>query len=107
MTEMGQKFEIDILGCRIKYQANQDEDKSIAQSVADLVLSEIETLRMNRPSLKNTDLAVLTALKFASEKMQMEQDFKELVFEVEDSLNKVLVELTSSNTEASSIKRQL
>lgn len=89
MTDVSQSFEFNVLGCRIKYNPTE-EDKLIAKSVVDLVSREVEEIKKARPTLKDTDVAVLVALKFASEKLQMEKDFKETVIEIESTIGKIL-----------------
>ncbi|HLW57337.1 MAG TPA: cell division protein ZapA, partial [Bacteriovoracaceae bacterium] len=63
---MSQEVEFNVLGCRVKVRPDQ-EDSHIAKAVVDLVNSEIMELKSARPSLKDTDVAVLVALKMATE----------------------------------------
>ena len=62
MTEIRQDFEIEILGCRVKY----------------------------KPTQEDTDLAVLIALKVMTEKLQFEKDCREMMDKTEASLKNIL-----------------
>jgi len=94
MTDMSQVNEIDILGCRVKTRP-EDNDKDIAESVIRLVQREINELQKARPQLKSTDVAVLVALKIATEKVKMEQDFKSEILKIESSLESALSPMQS------------
>ncbi len=89
MTDLRQGFEINILGCRVKYKPDQ-EDSEVAQLAANLVLKEIETLKFQKPTLKDTDVAVLVALKIMTEKLQLEKDCKRMIVQTELSLKNIL-----------------
>ncbi len=89
MAEVRQEFEFDILGCRVKFRPT-DSGLDEAKTVVDLVLSEIQKMKKAKPNLKDTDAAVLVALKLAQEKMQLENDCKQLVLSVEEKLQSVV-----------------
>lgn len=88
MTQ-SQEVEFNVLGCKVKYRPEQN-DSHIAKAVIDLVLSEIEATKMKRPMLKDTDVAVLVALKIATEKLQLEDEYKTNIFKLEESLESAL-----------------
>lgn len=88
MTESQEK-EFNVLGCKVKYRPEQN-DSHIAKAVIDLVMSEIQDLKMKRPLLKDTDVAVLVALKIATEKMQLEDEYKTNILKLETSLESAL-----------------
>lgn len=88
MTESQEK-EFSVLGCKVKYRPEQN-DSHIAKAVIDLVLSEIQDLKTKRPMLKDTDVAVLVALKIATEKMQLEDEYKTNILKLESSLESAL-----------------
>jgi cell division protein ZapA (FtsZ GTPase activity inhibitor) len=89
MTEIRQEFEIEILGCRVKYKPTQ-EDCEVARLAADLILKQIQDLKFQKPGLKDTDLAVLIALKVMTEKLQFEKDCREMMDKTEASLKNIL-----------------
>lgn len=88
MTESQEK-EFSVLGCKVKYQPEQN-DSHIAKAVIDLVMSEVQDLKTKRPLLKDTDVAVLVALKIATEKMQLEDEYKTNILKLEASLESAL-----------------
>jgi cell division protein ZapA (FtsZ GTPase activity inhibitor) len=89
MTENRQSFEIEILGCRVKLSSTLEE-RDLARQAADMVINEIQLIKHQKPGLKDTDVAVLVALKLASGKLQLETDCKELVLKTESSLKFIL-----------------
>lgn len=88
-----QEVEFNVLGCKVKYRPEQD-DSHIAKAVIDLVLAEIQQLKTSRPQLRDTDVAVLVALKMATEKMQLEEEYKGNIDKLETSLEKALESLS-------------
>jgi cell division protein ZapA len=95
MTQ-SQELEFSVLGCKVKYRPEQNESH-IAKAVIDLVLAEIQQLKINRPQLRDTDVAVLVALKIAKEKLQLEEEYKGNILKLEGTLEKALESL---NTQA-------
>jgi cell division protein ZapA (FtsZ GTPase activity inhibitor) len=89
MTQMSQEVEFNVLGCRVKVQPDQ-EDSHIARSVVDLVNSEVIKLKSARPTLKDTDVAILVALKIATENKHLELEYKKNILMLEESLQKAL-----------------
>ena len=94
MADISQVNEIEILGCRVKTRP-EDSDKDIADSVIRLVQKEVSELQKARPQLKSVDVAVLVALKIATEKVKMEQDFKSVILKIESSVESALSPMQS------------
>lgn len=88
MTESQEK-EFNVLGCKVKLRPDQNDSHN-AKAVIDLVMSEIQDLKMKRPLLKDTDVAVLVALKIATERLQLEDEYKANILKLENSLESVL-----------------
>lgn len=84
-----QELEFNVLGCKVKVQPEQN-DSHIAKAVIEQVQVEIQQLKSARPLLRDTDVAVLVALKVAKEKLQLEQEYKENIFKLEESLENAL-----------------
>ena len=95
MTQ-SQEVEFSVLGCKVKYRPEQNESH-IAKAVIDLVLAEIQQLKISRPQLRDTDVAVLVALKIATEKLQLEDEYKGNILKLEGTLEKAMESL---NTQA-------
>lgn len=88
MTQSQEK-EFDVLGCKVKYRPEQNDSHN-AKAVIDLVLSEIQELKSKRPMLRDTDVAVLVALKMATDKIQIEDEYKTNILKLESSLETAL-----------------
>lgn len=89
MTKMSQEEEFNVLGCKVKLRPEQN-DIHIAKAVIDLVDAEVQQLKISRPMLRDTDVAVLVALKMATEKMQLEDEYKNNILKLEKSLESAL-----------------
>jgi cell division protein ZapA (FtsZ GTPase activity inhibitor) len=92
MTDRGQENEVEILGCRVKTRP-EDDDREIAQTVIAQVQNEVAELLKARPSMRQTDVAVLVALKMATEKVKLEQEFKTAVLRLEGSVEQAMSQL--------------
>ena len=88
MTESQEK-EFNVLGCKVKYRPLQNDSQN-AKVVIELVLREIEELKSKRPMLRDTDVAVLVALKLATEKIELEDEYKSTILKLEESLEMAL-----------------
>jgi cell division protein ZapA (FtsZ GTPase activity inhibitor) len=88
MTQ-GQEQEFNVLGCKVKYRPEQNDSQQ-AKVVIESVLREVEELKSRRPLLRDTDVAVLVALKFATDKMQLEEEYKNNILKLEQSLETAL-----------------
>ncbi|HXH75546.1 MAG TPA: cell division protein ZapA [Bacteriovoracaceae bacterium] len=86
---MSQEVEFNVLGCKVKVRPDQDESHN-AMAVVNLVNAEIQQLKISRPMLRDTDVAVLVALKIATEKMQIEEEYKTNLIKLETSLEQAL-----------------
>ena len=89
MTKMSQDIEYNVLGCKVRVRPDQNDSYN-AKAVIDLVNAEIQQLKTARPLLRDTDLAVLVALKIATEKMQLEDEYKNNILKLEGSLETAL-----------------
>ena len=86
---MVQDIEYNVLGCKVRVRPDQNDSHN-AKAVIDLINAEIQALKINRPQLRDTDVAVLVALKMATEKMQLEDEYKQNIFKLEESLETAL-----------------
>ena len=89
MTQMSQDIEYNVLGCKVRVRPDQNDSHN-AKAVVDLINAEIQQLKISRPQLRDTDVAVLIALKVAKEKMQLEDEYKNNIFKLEESLETAL-----------------
>lgn len=88
MTESQEK-EFNVLGCKVTLRPEQSDSHN-AKAVVDLVQREVEELKSKRPMLRDTDVAVLVALKMATEKIQIEDEYKANILKLEESLEMAL-----------------
>jgi cell division protein ZapA (FtsZ GTPase activity inhibitor) len=88
MTQ-SQEQEYNVLGCKVKYRPEQNDSHN-AKAVIDLVVAEVQQLKEKRPMLRDTDVAVLVALKMATEKLQIEDEYKSNILKLEESLESAL-----------------
>lgn len=88
MTESQEK-EFNVLGCKVTLRPEQNDSHN-AKAVVDLVQREVEELKAKRPMLRDTDVAVLVALKMATEKIQIEDEYKANILKLEESLEMAL-----------------
>jgi cell division protein ZapA (FtsZ GTPase activity inhibitor) len=89
MTQMSQDTEYNVLGCKVRVRPDQNDSHN-AKAVVDLINAEIQQLKISRPQLRDTDVAVLVALKVATERMQLEDEYKQNIFKLEESLETAL-----------------
>lgn len=71
MTANNEGLEFNILGCKIRIKPDEARDKQ-AKLAIDIVNQEIENLKKSNPKISDLDCAVLTALKLASGKVDVE-----------------------------------
>ena len=87
---INQNLEYNILGCTVRIKSDGENNNKAVQAV-DLLNNEIENLRRANPKLKDTDVAVLSALNIATKFIDKDDEYKENVFAlkagIEDALN--------------------
>jgi cell division protein ZapA (FtsZ GTPase activity inhibitor) len=92
MTDLSQEIDVEVLGCRIKIRP-EDNERDVARAVVQLVQKEVAELKKARPEMRSTDVAVLVALKMATEKVKLEQEFKTTVLRLEGSMEQAMSQL--------------
>lgn len=100
MTNEFKGFEYNILGCPIRLK-DGESDFDTAKLAVDMVNNEIEALKLKSPNLSNTDIAVLTALKLASEKVQVDDEFKASLGTLKTGIKEAISFLETSTSENS------
>tara|TARA_Y100001001_G_C7944629_1_gene286873 strand:+ start:613 stop:930 length:318 start_codon:yes stop_codon:yes gene_type:complete len=102
-TNKNQSLEFNILGCVVRVKGDDQNNKDATRAV-DLLNNQIQSLKQKNPSLKDIDLAVLSALKLATDSFELETEYKENVFAlksgIEDALNFV-EEISASDSPSS------
>lgn len=80
--------EFDILGCMIRIKSDENNDK--AMKAIQLLTGEIDKVRSQNPTLKLSDLAVLSALNLATKCLDKETEFKENIFALKEGVQGAL-----------------
>ena len=81
--------EFNILGCIIRIKSDENNDTKAMQAVQ-ILTDEIEVVKKQNPTLKLTDLAVLSALNIASKYLDNEAEFKENIFTLKSGVEGAL-----------------
>jgi cell division protein ZapA (FtsZ GTPase activity inhibitor) len=89
MTVNNKGLEFNILGSQVRLSA-QESDDSRAKAAIELVQKEVETMKNQNSRLKDTDIAVLVALKMATQKLEVESDFQTSVGSLKQGINEAL-----------------
>lgn len=89
MTVNNKGLEFNILGSQVRLSA-QESDDSRAKAAIELVQKEVETMKNQNSRLKDTDIAVLVALKMATQKLEVESDFQTSVGSLKQGIKEAL-----------------
>lgn len=89
MTANNEGLEFNILGCQIRIKPDEARDQQAKRAI-DIVNHEIENLKKSSPKLSDLDCAVLTALKIASDKLDVENEYRETTLALKTGINDAL-----------------
>jgi cell division protein ZapA (FtsZ GTPase activity inhibitor) len=89
--------EFNILGCAVRIDTEGVAGEQALKAV-NLLENQINNLRSAKPGLKDLDIAVLAALHLASEKVELEQDFKTSVLSMRSEIQDA-ISLVESNSQ--------
>ena len=95
--------EYNILGCTVRIKSNEDNKKAVM--AIDLLNNEISKLKNQNSSLKDIDLAVMSALNLASKLFETEAEYKENVFALKSSVEDSLKHVEGISTRESASER--
>lgn len=82
-------LEFDVMGTRVKFSPTPEE-RVASEDIVNLVSTKFSDLRKKHPELSEKDIAILTALGFAQEKLELKMEFKEGIENLESSINQAL-----------------
>lgn len=85
MTGNKEVLEYKILGSTVRITGDSDTNESALRAI-NIVQDEIKKIREVNQSLMDLDVAVLAALKIASGKISIEDDYKENVLGLRSSI---------------------
>ena len=86
----------DILGFKLKVRSDENEQMINAKDVAQIVRDEAFSLKEKSPNLKNGEIAILMALKYAKEKMVLENEYKTNILELQNTAKEALTTIEKS-----------
>ena len=84
MTKSNEELEFEVLGYKVKFTpdpSNQVDPSKIVKSIA----TEAEGIFKKNPSLGNGQVAILVALKLASEKLSLEREYQTHIQELQSN----------------------
>lgn len=82
--------EFNILGHNIKLKESQEIGAISPDDVVAFVRNDAIKIKQASPNLKDSQIAVLLALQYASEKATLEKEYKESIFEFEKMTSEAL-----------------
>lgn len=89
MYNKGGEQEFEILGFRVRYKSDSSNQVS-AGDVIESVLKEANSIKNRNINLDDKDVAILTALKIASDKLNIEKEYKRNVSDLQTKANYAL-----------------
>ncbi|EQC46950.1 cell division protein ZapA [Bacteriovorax sp. Seq25_V] len=75
--------EFNILGHSIRLKEVEDETAVSPDEIVSYVNNEAIKMKQGNPNLKDSQIAVLLALKYATDKVTLEREYKESITEFE------------------------
>lgn len=77
MESLREPAEFDVFGFKVRFKPSGEYSFVSAQDVVDVVNREAYDLKSRMAGLNQSQIAILVALKIASEKIALEHEFKE------------------------------
>ena len=96
IEQLNTNREHDILGMKISVQKEEEQRSTVSSArVIEFVQNEVDKLKEQYPQLDNTELAVLLAMNFARERLEIEEEFRGEIEDIESSTKKALENIES------------
>ena len=90
--------EYTVLGFKVKLRPDLDDEESILpDDVVALVENQAKSISVQVPGLNTSQLAILSALKLAEDKLKLENEFKLNINRLEQKATKTLQMLESES----------
>ena len=80
--------EFNILGCSVRIKSDDNNTKAL--DAIDLLNSEIAKVKSARPSLRDSDVAVLSALNLASKCLDTNVEYRNSIFTLKSGIEDAL-----------------
>ena len=96
IEQMNINREHEILGMKLSVQTQVEQKSKVTSArVIEFVQKEVDRLKEQYPHLDNSQLAVLLAMNFARERLEIEEDFRMNIEEIERSTKEALKNIES------------
>ncbi|MBK24028.1 MAG: hypothetical protein CME70_08515 [Halobacteriovorax sp.] len=79
MNSEKENLDFDVLGFKVRFRPDQFANAQIAEDIVEYVRSEANKIKDRVPQLDQGQVAILTALQIASEKVSMEAECKDAI----------------------------
>lgn len=76
MNDTREVLNFEVLGFRIKFKPDEGYDKESATKIVDEVLKASQKLKDKLPQLDQGQIAILTALQMASDRISLENEYR-------------------------------
>lgn len=85
--------EYNVLGYRVRLQTHSRSGELSAEDIISRVQQEAELIKENKPGLEKGQLAILVALKLASDQLELEQEFKRSIDHIQSQAKDALEQI--------------
>ncbi len=89
MDNIKDNLEFNVLGYQVKFSPTGDHNASPREAV-ELVRQEANAIKSKAPSLADGQVAVLVALKLASEKLNLAKEYKDNIQDLKKAAQEAL-----------------
>jgi cell division protein ZapA (FtsZ GTPase activity inhibitor) len=79
MNSKQEDLDFDVLGFKVRFRPDQFANEQTAHDIVDYVREEANKIKDRVPHLNQGQVAILTALQIASEKVSMESECKDAI----------------------------
>jgi len=86
----GNNLEFDVLGLNVKFKAEDQNGAARPEDIVRLVREEALMIQAKSPTLERSKIAVLVALKLASDKINLEQECQTNIDKLQSSAKDAL-----------------
>lgn len=85
MDQLTESHEFEVLGFNVRFKSEGDNDPNGAKEIVEFVTQEAVKIRENYPNLDNGQVAVLLALKMASDNIKLNREYKDNISQLQKS----------------------
>ena len=89
MMENGRELEFDVLGFKIKFKSDEN-DQVPASEIVNLVWSESDQIRSKYPGISIEKVAILASLQLATKNLTLEREYRDNINGLETTVSDAL-----------------